>query len=74
MPASPLLNDPDSGYCYDPRDDERKPCLCGDTGWLDVHDDVQDESDLYGCEWELIDGRIHVPCRDCQGAFSDLAW
>jgi hypothetical protein len=40
-----------------------EPCRC-DGGWIDIHDEVGDESDLRD-EHELIGQRIHVRCSDC---------
>lgn len=39
------------------------PCPCCTDGWIDVHDNCGDGDLPRG--FELMDGRIHVPCRDC---------
>lgn len=42
-----------------------EPCeTCAGARWIDVHDAIGCADDLRA-EHEVIGGRIHVPCRDC---------
>lgn len=47
-----------------PHEDPAICAGCEDRGWLDIHDGVGCEGDL-PVAWELIGGRIHAACTDC---------
>lgn len=50
-------------------DEDVEPDVCAHCvdGWVDIHDQVAEPSDIGPREHELRGGRIHVKCRDCGG-------